>query len=156
MLIDEPNIPYFSKPYRPKRKERENIMKENFAIMQNFNIFLIFGLLIIVEKFRFSFATVDAEDSGVLDKLRKNYSACSDKQPPSYECRKQLLLFAEQDGSTITSDIPSPECCSELRRWGSDCYYAFVAEDSMCDISLRTSTEIILLNTDIIWNSCQP
>lgn len=121
--------------------------------MKSFYIYFILGLLIITIKIKFSYAILDGEDPGVFDHVQ-SLPMCSKLKPPSDKCRKQVLYLVQRDGKTITGEKPSPECCSEFRRWGDYCYSSWLGFDNVEDYQVFGVSEEMLINANNIWVAC--
>ncbi|CAH9071907.1 unnamed protein product [Cuscuta europaea] len=118
------------------------------------NMYFIIGLVLLMEKHRFANAMVDGEDPGVIERVQK-LPECKNKKPPSYACRKQILKLVQQDGKTISTTVPSPECCSQLRTWGSDCYNIWIGFDNAIDYMVFGSSDEVWINSYDMWVACK-
>ncbi|CAH9077031.1 unnamed protein product [Cuscuta europaea] len=117
-------------------------------------IFYISVLIITIGNIRYSNAVLDGEDPGVIEYVQ-SLPECSKKQPPCNECRKHVLAMIQQDRDTMTEDTPSLLCCSQINKWGRDCYSSWVAYDDHKDYMIFADSMAVLQNIETIWANCQ-
>nr|GLL32321.1 hypothetical protein Itr_chr07CG19420 [Ipomoea trifida]GMD13725.1 hypothetical protein Iba_chr07aCG15770 [Ipomoea batatas] len=111
-------------------------------------------------------AITDEEESKIFgDFLELGDSFLYDKSEcqnatgaPSNKCATQIAKIIKQDGRTLTKELPTKQCCSELLSWGENCYYHWMNYELghlPKDIDLFQTSAQVLVNIGTVWIGCQ-
>nr|GMD13727.1 hypothetical protein Iba_chr07aCG15790 [Ipomoea batatas] len=104
-------------------------------------------------------ALTDEEESKVFSQaVEANNDWCKNVGASMHKCAPEIAKIIKQDGRTITNELPTKQCCSELLRLGDSCYYFWMNYEASYVPQQRDlfaySVEF-LVNVDNVWTGCQ-
>nr|GMD13726.1 hypothetical protein Iba_chr07aCG15780 [Ipomoea batatas] len=107
-------------------------------------------------------AISDEEESRIFSEAVNFHDECQNNVGPSmHKCAPEIIKIIKQDGRTVTNELPSKECCSELLRFGETCYYYWMDYEvgallpTVQELILFTYSIEFLVNIDNVWAGCQ-